>query len=60
KYVGWSLIGPDRKPVPLHATLKLLLAAQEEAAKQYQARYRRLPGVDDMAGFSEDWLRRGR
>jgi len=60
KYVGWSLIGPDRKPVPLHGALKLLLAAQEEAAKQYQSRYRRLPGVDDMAGFSEDWLRRVR
>jgi len=60
KYLGWSLIGPDRKAVPLHDTLKGLLAAQEEAAKQYQGRYRRLPGVDDMAGFTEEWLRRSR
>ncbi len=58
RHVGWSLIGPDRKPVPLHATLKGLMAAQEEASKLYQARSRRLPGVDDMAGFTEDWLRR--
>ncbi len=60
KYLGWSLIGPDRRPTPLHATLKALLAAQEEASKLYQGRQRRLPGVDEIAGFSEDWLRRGR
>jgi hypothetical protein len=60
KYAGWSLIGPDRKPTPLHAVLRALLAAQEEASKQYQARARRLPGVEEMAGFTEDWLRRPR
>jgi hypothetical protein len=33
-----------------------LFAAQEEAAKDLRGRTRRLPGYEEIAAFSENWL----
>jgi hypothetical protein len=33
-----------------------LFAAQEEAAREMRGRTRRLPGYEEIAAFSENWL----
>ena len=55
--VGFWLVDNKNRKTPLHATLAELFAAQEEAAKEMRARTRRLPGYEDIAAFSENWLR---
>jgi hypothetical protein len=55
--VGFWLVDDKNKKTPLHATLTELFAAQEEAAMEMRGRTRRLPGFEEMAAFSENWLR---
>ena len=55
--VGFWLVDNKNRKTPLHATLAELFAAQEEAAKEMRARTRRLPGYEDIAAFSENWLK---
>ena len=55
--VGFWLVDDKNKKTPLHATLTELFAAQEEAALEMRGRTRRLPGFEEMAAFSENWLR---
>ena len=54
--VGFWLVDHRNQKTPLHGTLTALLAAQEEAATEMRLRARRLPGSDEMAAFSENWL----
>lgn len=54
--VGFWLVDNKNNKTPLHATLTDLFAAQEEAAKEMRARTRRLPGYEEIAAFSENWL----
>lgn len=54
--VGFWLVDNKNNKTPLHATLTELFAAQEEAAKEMRARTRRLPGYEEIAAFSENWL----
>jgi hypothetical protein len=56
RQVGFWLVDDRNQKTPLHGTLAALLAAQEETAREMKFRYRRLPGSDDMAIFSEGWL----
>jgi len=56
RQAGFWLVDDRNQKTPLHGTLVALLAAQEEAAREMKFRYRRLPGSDDMAIFSEGWL----
>ena len=51
RQLGFWLIDDQRRPVPLHATLKGLLAAQEA-----HARGARGLGPDEAGAFSEAWL----
>jgi hypothetical protein len=55
--VGFWLVDHKNKKTPLHASLTELFAAQEEAAKEMRGRMRRLPSYEEMAVFSENWLR---
>ena len=54
--VGFWLVDNKNQKTPLHTTLTELFAAQEEAAKEMRGRTRRLPGYEDIAAFSENWL----
>jgi hypothetical protein len=54
--VGFWLVDHKNNKTPLHATLTELFAAQEEAAKEMRSRTRRLPGSEEIASFSENWL----
>jgi len=54
---GFWLVDDKNKKTPLHATFTELFAAQEEAAKEMRGRMRRLPNYEEMAVFSENWLR---
>ena len=57
--VGFWLVDNKNKPTPLHATMTALFAAQEEAARELRYKTRRLPGFEEMAAFSENWLTAG-
>jgi hypothetical protein len=39
--------------------LTSLFAAQEEASRELRYKTRRLPGFEEMAAFSENWLTAG-
>ena len=54
--VGFWLVDNKNNKTPLHATLTELFAAQEEAAREMRGRTRRLPGYEEIAAFSENWL----
>jgi hypothetical protein len=54
--VGFWLVDHKNQKTPLHGTLTELFAAQEEAAKELRHKTRRLPGFEEMASFSENWL----
>jgi len=54
--VGFWLVDNKNNKTPLHATLTDLFSAQEEAAREMRARTRRLPGYEEIAAFSENWL----
>jgi hypothetical protein len=54
--VGFWLVDNKNQKTPLHTTLTELFTAQEEAAKEMRGRTRRLPGYEEIAAFSENWL----
>ena len=54
--VGFWLVDNKNNKTPLHATMTELFAAQEEAAREMRGRTRRLPGYEEIAAFSENWL----
>jgi hypothetical protein len=54
--VGFWLVDNKNNKTTLHATLTELFAAQEEAAREMRGRTRRLPGYEEIAAFSENWL----
>ncbi len=57
--VGSWLVDHKNQKTPLHATLTALYAAQDEAARELRYKTRRLPGFEEMAAFSENWLTAG-
>jgi hypothetical protein len=57
--VGFWLVDNKNQKTPLHATLTSLFAAQEEASRELRYKTRRLPGFEEMAAFSENWLTAG-
>lgn len=57
--VGFWLVDHKNQKTPLHATLTSLFAAQEEASRELRYKTRRLPGFEEMAAFSENWLTAG-
>jgi hypothetical protein len=54
--VGFWLVDNKNNKTPLHTTMTELFAAQEEAAREMRGRTRRLPGYEEIAAFSENWL----
>ena len=46
----------DLKKTPLYDTMAELFAAQEQLGRDLKARSRRLPALEEVAAFSENWL----
>ena len=54
--VGFWLIDNKNKKTPLYDTMAELFAAQEQLGRDLKARSRRLPALEEVAAFSENWL----
>ena len=58
RQAGFWLVDDRNNRTPLYDTFRDLYAAQEAAATESRGRLRRLPALEEMAVFSEEWLRR--
>lgn len=58
RHVGFWLVDDRNRKTPLYETFRELYAQQEISAAEMRARAHRLPAFEEIAAFSEDWLRR--
>lgn len=58
QHVGFWLVDNRNNKTPLYETFRELYAQQEASAVEMRNRARRLPNFEEMAAFSEDWLKR--
>ncbi len=54
--VGFWLVDNKNKKTPLYETFRALYEQQEKLAKQIKLNARRLPTMEEVATFSENWL----